>query len=162
MVEKLQAARAVLLLSLLLFVVAFATHEVMHLAVLYAVGGQGAIVVRPWRLALVDLSVYAVHVQPEQPVGTVRQALVNFLGPSLAAVPLAVLLAYVREPVVRTALGANVLILAFFAIIETIDYLVETLFDADFPILTTPEFNYGVPALIILAAVYLAAARSHH
>ncbi len=103
MVEKLQAARAVLLLSLLLFVVAFATHE-----------------------------------------------------------PLAVLLAYVREPVVRTALGANVLILAFFAIIETIDYLVETLFDADFPILTTPEFNYGVPALIILAAVYLAAARSHH
>jgi hypothetical protein len=161
-IERLDAARAVLLLSLLLFVVAFATHEVMHLAVLYAVGGQGALVVRPWRLALVDLSIYAVHVQPDHPVGTVRQALVNFLGPSLAAVPLAVLLAYLREPVVRSALAANVLILAFFAVIETVDYLVETLFDVDFPILTTPEFNYGVPALIILVGVYLAAGRSHH
>lgn len=161
MIESLQAARTVLLLSLLLFVVAFATHEVMHLAVLYAVGGQGALVVRPWRLAVVDLTIYAVHVQPDQPVGTVRQALVNFLGPSLAAVPLAALLAYVREPVVRAAVMANVVILAFFAIIETVDYLVETIFDVDFPILTTPEFNYGVPALIILVAVY-AVARSHH
>ena len=148
------AVGRVLLLSLVIFVAAFATHEVMHLLVLYAVGGQGALVVRPWRLSLVDASIYALHVQPEQPIGTLRQALVNFLGPSLAAIPLVVLLASVRDQVVRIALAANVVILAFYAVIETADYLAESVFNVDFPILTTPEFNYGVPALVMLGAAF--------
>jgi hypothetical protein len=149
-----------LLLSALLFVAALATHEVMHLIVLYAVGGHGSLVVRPWRMGLVDATIYALHVQPDQPIGLFRQSLVNFLGPALAAVPLAVLLNYVRGPVARLALAANVGILAFYAVIELGDLLVEEILKVDIPILTTPEFNYGVPALIVLAAAVALAMRS--
>ena len=150
------AAWQTLLLSLLLFIVAFATHEVMHLLVLYAVGGTGALIVRPWHLGLFDATTYALHVQPDQPIGLERQLLVNFLGPALAAVPLALLLLYVRERAVRIALAANVAILVFYAVIEAGDLWLESRFEIDAPILTAPEFNYGVPALIILLAVLVA------
>jgi hypothetical protein len=150
------AAWQTLLLSLLLFVVALATHEVMHLIVLYAVGGTGALIVRPWHMGLFDATTYALHVQPDQPIGLARQLLVNFLGPALAAVPLGVLLLYVRGRAVRIALTANVAILAFYAVIEAGDLWLESKFEIDAPILTAPEFNYGVPALIILIAVVVA------
>lgn len=140
----------VVVLSVLLFAGAFGTHEVMHLLVLYAVGGHGSIVVRPWRLGLFDATIYALHAQPDQPVGLFRQFLVNLLGPLLAAVPLGVLLVYVREQVVRIALWVNVTILLFYAIIEAADLVLESAYELDVPILTTPEFNYGVPALIIV------------
>ncbi len=152
-----------LVLSLLLFVMGFATHEVMHLLVLYAVGGTGALVVRPWHLGLFDATTYALHVQPDQPIGLVRQLLVNFLGPTLAAVPLAVLLLYVRgvrERAVRIALGANVAILVFYALIEAGDLWLESAVGVDASILTAPEFNYGVPALIMLLAVSVALRQS--
>jgi hypothetical protein len=148
-----------LVLSLLLFVVGFATHEVMHLLVLYAVGGTGALVVRPWHLGLFDATTYALHVQPDQPIGLVRQLLVNFLGPTLAAVPLAVLLLYVRgvrERAVRIALAANVAILVFYALIEAGDLWLESAVGVDAPILTAPEFNYGVPALVIVVGTLIA------
>jgi hypothetical protein len=151
------AAYRVLLLSLVIFVLAFATHEVMHLLVVYAVGGTGTIVLRPWRLAFFDASIFALHVQPDQPIGTAPQAIVNFLGPTLAAIPLVIVLAYVRERVVRIALIANIAILGFFAIIETVDFLAESVFDVDYPVLTTPEFNYGVPLLIFITAAYAVA-----
>src|SRR4029077_12442051 len=145
-----------LVLSLVLFSVAFATHEVMHLLVLYAVGGTGALIVRPWHLGLFDASTYALHVQPDQPIRLARQLLVNFLGPALAAVPLAILLRYVRGRAVRIALTANVAILIFYAVIEAGDLWLESAFNIDAPILTAPEFNYGVPAVIILLAVLVA------
>jgi len=151
------AARRTLLLSIVLFIAALGTHEVMHLLVLYAVGGQGSIIVRPWRMGLVDASIYALHVQPDQPIGPTRQVVVNFFGPALAAVPLAVLLVSVRERPVRLALWANLAILAFYAVIEAADLWLESAFDLDLPILTTPEFNYGVPALFIAIAVLIAA-----
>jgi hypothetical protein len=140
----------VLVLSLLLFAVAFGAHEVMHLLVIYAVGGQGSIIVRPWRLGLVDFTIYALHAQPSQPLDVTRQAIVNFFGPFLAAVPLAALLVYVREPIPVAALIANVVILLFYAIIEAGDLLLETVNHVDVPLLTWPEFNYGVPLLIIV------------
>lgn len=143
-------------LSVLIFAGAFGAHEVMHLVVIYAVGGSGLIVVRPWRLGLADIAIYALHAQPSEPLGLARQALVNFLGPALAAVPLLALLAVVRESTARYALGANVLILAFYALIETGDLLVEERLNFDVSLLTAPEFNYGVPLLIILAASVLA------
>src|SRR5260370_18874966 len=142
-----------LVLSLLLFVMGFATHEVMHLLVLYAVGGTGALVVRPWHLGLFDATTYALHVQPDQPIGLARQLLVNFLGPALAAVPLAVLLLYVRgarERAVLIALAANVAILAFFARIDAGDLWLESAVGIVAPIPTAPGLNYGVPALIVL------------
>jgi hypothetical protein len=143
-----------LVLSLVVFALAFGAHEVMHLLVLYAVGGHGSIIVRPWRMGMIDASIGSLHVQPDQPIGLVRQLLVNFLGPVLAGVPLAVLLMYVRDPVARAALGANVAILGFYALIEAADLLIEQLGDFDLGILTTPEFNYGVPVLIILIAAF--------
>ena len=154
--RKMKIAWRTLLLSTLLFIAAFGTHEVMHLLVLYAVGGTGSIIVRPWRLGLVDATIYSLHVQPDQPIGVVRQLIVNFLGPALAAVPLVVLLMQVREPVVRIALATNVVILAFYAVIEAGDLLLESAGSFDLPILSTPEFNYGVPALAVLIATYVA------
>jgi hypothetical protein len=151
------AAARVLLLSVLVFIGALGTHETMHLITLYALGGHGSLVVRPWHLAMVDASIYALHVQPDQPIGLLRQALVNFMGPTLAAIPLVVLLANVRDRVARIALVANVAILAFYALIETADLILEVNFNVDVPMLTTPEFNYGVPVLILLIATYSAA-----
>jgi hypothetical protein len=63
---------------------------------------------------------------------------------------------YVREPAVRTALAANIAIRAFYTLIEAGDFLLESVAQVDAGILTTPEFNYGVPLLIILVATYTA------
>jgi hypothetical protein len=62
----------------------------------------------------------------------------------------------VRERVVRMALAANVVILAFYAVIEAGYLLLESTGSFDLPILSTPEFNYGVPALAVLIAAYVA------
>ncbi len=56
----------------------------------------------------------------------------------------------------RSEQSANLAILAFYSLIEAGDLLLETLADFDAGILTTPEFNYGVPMLIILVASYSA------
>ncbi|TMF54162.1 MAG: hypothetical protein E6I21_00215 [Chloroflexi bacterium] len=140
----------VLVLSLLLFMVGFGAHEVMHLLLIYAVGADGSIIARPWRLGYVDFTIYALHAQPSHPLDVVRQAVVNFFGPFLAAIPLAGLLLYVREPIPFAALVANVLILVFYAVIELADLLLESVWHVDVPLLTTPEFNYGVPLLVIV------------
>lgn len=140
----------VLVLSLLLFMVGFGAHEVMHLIVIYAVGADGSIIARPWRMGYVDFTIYALHAQPSHPLDVVRQSIVNFFGPFLAAIPLAGLLLYVREPIPFAALTANVVILVFYAVIELADLLLEAVWNIDVPLLTTPEFNYGVPALVIV------------
>ncbi|TMD99264.1 MAG: hypothetical protein E6I72_01390 [Chloroflexi bacterium] len=143
----------VLILSVLVFVAAFGAHEVMHLLVIYAVGGQGSIVVRPWPMGYVNLTIYALHAQPAQELDVVRQSIVNFFGPFLAAVPLAALLWYVREPVPFAALAANVVILVFYAVVELGDLLLEKVWNTDVSLLTTPEFNYGVPLAVIAITV---------
>ena len=142
----------VFVLALLLFMVGFGAHEVMHLLLIYAVGADGSIIARPWRLGYVDFTIYALHAQPAHPLDLVRQSLVNFFGPFLAAVPLAGLLLYVREPIPFAALAANVVILVFYAVIELADLLLEAVWHVDLPLLTTPEFNYGVPLLVIVVA----------
>lgn len=147
----------ILVLSVLVFAGAFGTHEVMHLLVIYAVGGTGSLIVRPWHLGLFDYWIYALHAQPAQPLGLAKQALVNFLGPALAAVPLVALFVSIREPEARTALIANIAILAFYSIIEAGDLLLEARAEVDLSVLTTPEFNYGVPALVIVVAAAVAA-----
>src|SRR5579872_5578174 len=153
-------ALRVVLLSTLVFLAALGTHEVAHLAVIYAVGGQGSIIVRPWRLGLIDYSIYALHAQPVQQLDLGRQALVNFLGPSLAALPLIALLAAIREPVARLALIANVAILAFYTVIETADLLLRQRAGVDLSVLTTAEFNHGGPFLIIVFAASFAPRRA--
>jgi hypothetical protein len=145
---------AVVLLSTMIFALALGAHETLHLVVIHALGSQGSLVIRPWRLGLADFYVYGLHAQPDQPLGLLRQTLVNLLGPVLAAVPLAVLLAYVREPVLRSALIANLAILAFYALIEVGYVWLEDAFNVELAFLTTPEFNYGIPALIVFAAAW--------
>jgi len=147
----------VLVLSLLIFMLGFGAHEVMHLLLIYAVGVDGSIIVRPWRLGYLNFTIYALHAQPAHELDVVRQAVVNFFGPFLAAIPLAALLLYVREPIPFAALAANVVILIFFAIIELADLLLEVVSHVDVPLLTTPEFNYGIPALIIVLTTVTAA-----
>lgn len=143
----------VLILSLLLYVAGFGAHEVLHLLVIYAVGAQGSIIARPWQMGYVPLTIYGLHAQPAQQLDIVRQSIVNFFGPALAAVPFAALLLYVREPIPVAALIANVVILVFYAVIELGDLLLEQVWNTDVPLLTTPEFNYGVPLLIIVLTV---------
>ena len=145
----------VLILSVLVFVGAFGSHEVMHLLVIYAVGGSGSIIVRPWQLGLVNFSIPSLHAQPAQPLDVTRQTIVNALGPLLAAVPLGALLWWVREPVPVAALLANAAILVFYAAIEAGDLILERVYNTDVAWLTWPEFNYGVPVLIIAITVLI-------
>src|SRR2546430_16053794 len=153
----------VVIVSLLLFVAAFGAHEVMHLLLIYAVGAQGSIIARPWPLGYLDVWIWSLHAQPTQPLDLVRQSIVNFFGPFLAAMPFAALLVYVREPIALAALIANVVILVFYAVIELGDLLLEQVWGVDLSLLTTPEFNYGVPLLVIvltaLAATLISAFR---
>jgi hypothetical protein len=146
----------VLILSLLIFVGAFGTHEVMHLLVIYAVGGSGSIIARPWQLGLLNFSIWSLHAQPSQPLDLTRQTIVNAAGPLLAAVPLVGLLWWVREPVPVAALIANLVILVFYAAIEAGDLILESAYHMDVSWLTWPEFNYGIPVLIIAIAVVAA------
>lgn len=67
--RQMNIAWRTLLLSILLFIGAFGTHEVMHLLVLYAVGGTGSIILRPWRLGLVDATIYAYMCSRTSPSG---------------------------------------------------------------------------------------------
>lgn len=143
----------VLVLSVLLFVAGFGAHEVLHLLLIYAVGGSGAIVVRPWRMGYVDFTIYALHAQPSAELDVVRQSIVNFFGPFLAAVPFAVLVWYVREPIPLLSLIVNVVILVFYAAIELGDLLLEKVWNTDVALLTMPEFNYGVPLLFLVVTV---------
>ncbi len=143
----------VLILSILLFIVGFGAHEVLHLLVIYAVGSDGSIIVRPWRMGYLPVTIYALHAQPAQQLDVVRQSIVNFFGPAIAAVPFMALLLYVREPIPVAALIANVVILLFYAVIELGDLLLEKVWDADVSLLTSPEFNYGVPLLVIAMTV---------
>ena len=140
----------VLILSILVFVVGFGAHEALHLLLIYAVGGSGVIVARPWEMGYLPFSIWSLHAQPAEQLDVFRQSIVNFFGPILAAIPLAALLLYVREPVPVAALVANVIILVFYAVIELGDLLLEVVWKTDLPLLTTPEFNYGVPLLVIV------------
>src|SRR2546421_2659806 len=123
----------------------FGAHEVMHLLLIYAVGVDGSIIVRPWRLGYLNLTIYALHAQPAHELDVVRQAVVNFFGPFLAAIPLAALLLYVREPIPFAALAANVVILIFFAVIELADLLLEAGSHGYVPPPTTAEFKLRLP-----------------
>lgn len=144
-------------LAVALFFPGLILHESLHLVVLHLVGGQGALIVRPWPFALVNLSLPSLHVQPIPALDFGRQLAVNFLGPALAAVLFAIPLLYVRDRRLRLALGASVGVLIFYAVIESADLLFDSYLNQDVGVLGTPEFNYGVPLAICIAAALLAA-----
>jgi len=137
------------LLALVIFPVALLAHEGMHLVVLVGLGGHGDLIIRSWQLALADASLPAFHVTGGDALDPGRHLLFEFGGPALAAVPLAILAWQARPGAVRSALVANVAILAFFALLEPAYELLERGFTPP-AFLIWPEFNYGVPLLLML------------
>jgi hypothetical protein len=123
----------------------------MHLVTLYAIGSSGSLIVHGWRFTFLPLTVYSFHAQPAVPLAVGPHLLFDFGGPALAAFLLALLTVAVKEPVARAALVANLLILAFYALIEPLDVLLDATLGGA-PFLLWAEFNYGVPLLILLAA----------
>lgn len=152
--NRLLSAVQGMILSYVLLLAALAIHEVAHLAVLYAMRRTGSLLVVPWRLGSMNYYIYGLHVQPSQPLPVLDQAFLNFSGPILAAVPLVLLYYYVRDRIPRAALLANILILFFFAVLESSDELLESALGREVGILGSPEFNIGIPVLIILLVVY--------
>ena len=139
--------------------VALATHEVMHLVALYALGETGSLVVHAWQFTFLPVTVDAFHAQPDQQLGLAAHLLFDFAGPAIAALLLAPLAATVRGATPRAALLANLAILAFYAAIEPLDVLLEAA-GVPAPFLLWAEFNYGVPLLILLATAWLVARRA--
>ena len=139
-------------LSLLLFPVGLATHEVMHLAVYSAQGISAALVVTQWQVGFVPAHIFGLHAAPAVGVTMPLRTLLvnNGLGPSLAAALLLALLLSSRGRAVRTALLANVLVLLFFAAIEVAYPLIEDVLQVRADVLLLPELNYGAVLLILL------------
>jgi hypothetical protein len=143
------------LCGVLIFPIALLLHESMHLLALAPLGGHGGLIVRPWHLALANLTIPGLHVTGGDELGLGRLLLFDFAGPALAAVPLALIAWLARRGPWRTALLANLVVLAFFAVLEPAFEVVEANRIPPGP-LSSPEFNYGVPLLLIVLAAILA------
>jgi len=142
------------ILSYIVALVALAVHEVAHLVVLFMMGRTGVLMLAPWRLGLSNYYIYGLHVQPTMGLTITEQAFLNLLGPLIAMIPFILLYYYARDLVQRTALIANVFILAFFALLEFSYVLLEEFSKEPVGILGSPEFNIGVPIIIILVMSY--------
>jgi hypothetical protein len=147
-------------LSVLLFPVGLATHEVMHLVVYSAFGVRAALLVTSWRLGSLGVPIFGLHAAPADAGAVPLHVLVvnNGLGPLIAALLLLALLLSVspRSRAARAALLANVLVLVFFSAIETVYPLLEDVWHVSADVLLLPELNYGT-VLVILVVTSLAA-----
>ena len=142
------------------YLISLATHEVMHLVALFALGGSGSLIVHAWRFTFLPITVESFHAQSAAPLGFAAHLLFDFAGPALAALLLAPLAATVRQPAPRAALLANLAILAFYAVIEPLDVLLDAAGGVGAPFLLWAEFNYGVPLLVLLATSLTVARRA--
>jgi len=145
------------LLAVVIFPVAEATHEVGHLAAYSFFGYQASLQVTPWQSVLFGFKVFGVHaapaVPPAVPPTVPVHVAVNFLGPAAAAFLLSVVWLAVPRGAVRTALLANVLVLVYFSIVETVFAVGENVAHLEMDALTVPELNYGVCLLIVVATL---------
>jgi hypothetical protein len=141
------------------YLISLATHEVMHLVALFALGGSGSLIVHAWRFTFLPITVESFHAQSAAPLRFAAHLLFDFAGPALAALLLAPLAATVREAAPRAALLANLAILAFYAVIEPLDVLLDAV-GVGAPFLLWAEFNYGVPLLVLLATSLMVARRA--
>ncbi len=141
-------------LSVLLFPVGLATHEVMHLAVYSAFGVRAALLVTSWRLGSLGVPIFGLHAAPAGSVPLHVLVVNNGLGPALAALLLVALLLSLgpRSRVPRAAVLANVLVLVFFSGLELAYPLLEDVGHVNADVLLLPELNYGGVLLILLAA----------
>lgn len=140
------------LLSVALFPVGLATHEVMHLAVYSAQGIPVSLQVTSWRLGTLGTPIFGLHAAPVNAV-PLRVLLVNNgVGPLLAAGLLLVLFLAIdrRSRTARAALLGNVLALVFFSAIELAYPLLEDVGHVNADVLLLPELNYGIVLLLLL------------
>src|SRR2546430_3694906 len=147
------------LLAVVIFPVAEATHEVGHLAAYSFFGYPASLQVTPWQSALFGVRVFGVHAAPAVPPSVPVHVAVDFLGPAAAAVLLSLLWLAVPRGAVRTALLANLLVLVYFAIVETVFAVGENVAHAEMDALTIPELNYGVCLAIVVGTAALATRR---
>ena len=125
----------------------------MHLAALYAMGRSGVLVVHGYRFTFLPLTVNSFHAQPGAPLDLTSHLLFDFAGPALAILLLGALYWVVRGRVAGAMLLANLGILAFYAVIEPLDVLLDAA-GADARFLLWAEFNYGVPLLVLLVTAF--------
>jgi hypothetical protein len=148
-------------LSVLLFPVGLATHEVMHLVVYSAFGVRAALLVTSWRLGSLGTPIFGLHSAPVGPTVVPLRVLIvnNGLGPLLAALLLLALMLSIsrRSRVARAALLANVLALVFFSCVEVAYPLLEEVGHVNADVLLLPELNYGSVLVILLATTFAAA-----
>jgi hypothetical protein len=144
------------LLTLVIFPVAGATHEVGHLAAYSFFGYPASLQVTPWQSVLFGVKVFGVHAAPGEPPTVPVHVAVDFLGPAAAAALLSVLWLAVPRGAARTGLLANLLVLVYFAIVETVFAVGENVAHVDMDALTVPELNYGVCLAIVIGTVALA------
>jgi hypothetical protein len=140
-------------LTVMLFSTGLLLHESLHLVVIHALGADAVLVVRPWSLAVAGWRIYGLHAQPLSPLSPLQQLVVNISGPCLAAVPLAVLLRYARGEAIRLALGLNVAVLVYYAVIEAAYVVLESWLGLEGQWLTAAELNYGLPAISALLVI---------
>jgi hypothetical protein len=141
-------------LALVLFPVALATHEVMHLVIYSALGVPSELLVTHWKLGSLGVPIFGLHAAPVGIAQAPFHILVanNGLGPSIAALLLFTLWLSIGPPakLARAALLANVFALAYFAAVELTYPLLERFANVDADVLLLPELNYGVTLLIIV------------
>jgi hypothetical protein len=142
------------LLAVVIFPIAEATHEVGHLAAYSFFGYQASLLVTPWQSALLGFRVFGVHAAPAVTPTVPVHVAVDFLGPAAAAFLLSVLWLAVPRGAVRTALLANVLVLVYFSIVETVFAVGENVAHVDMDVLTVPELNYGACLVVVIATVF--------
>jgi hypothetical protein len=142
------------LLAAVIFPIAEATHEVGHLAAYSFFGYPASLLVTPWKSVLFGFRVFGVHAAPAVPPTVPVHIAVDFGGPAAAAFLFSVLWLAVPKGAVRTALLANVLVLVYFAIVETVFAVGENVAHVDMDVLTVPELNYGVCLAIVVATVF--------
>jgi hypothetical protein len=121
--------------------------------VIRALGHDGVLLVRPWNLGIGGWSIYGLHAQPAAPLPPVEQLVVNFAGPFLAAVPLALLLTRVSDRRVRTALLLNIAVLLFYALIEALYVVLESGLGVEGEWLTSAWLNDGLPLVAALVVI---------
>jgi len=148
-----------LMLGMALFPLCLLAHELGHLAVLRGLGGSGELLLRPWRFEFLPTSLPSLHVSGGRGLDPVRRVLFDALGPLAAALPLLIASRLTRDGPLRAALVANIGILCFFALIETLDYLLDSRLGRDLPVLGWEEFNYGLPLLAVFGAALGVATR---
>ncbi len=134
------------------FLAGMAVHESLHAIAVMVLGAHPVLVLRPWPLALAPISIPGIHVQAVPALAPARQAIDNVMGPGIAAVIFVVAAVKLPAGALRLAVLATASSLAFYALIEPADVLLDGRLELGF--LTTPEFNYGVPLLLALLVAF--------